>query len=179
MSDARDQFTKVAVVFLLAGAIGFGVLEGNGGASRVKKGTPAPSFKVDRLTGGTATIDELSGKVVLLAFWGTWCPPCREELPYLVSIADEYKDKGATLLAVNDADEDRANMPDYVEHQLPGLKPYAAWGNPEIFRNYGIESMPQLYLLSTSGSVIAHWGGFEGPGEIAAVRAKLDATLKR
>src|SRR5438105_2270096 len=85
LSDARDQLTKVAVVFLLAGAIGFGVLEGNRGA-KVAKGKSAPAFKVDKLSGGATTLDDFKGKVVMVTFWGTWCGPCKEELPELVKL---------------------------------------------------------------------------------------------
>ena len=175
MSDARDQITKVAVVALLGGAVAFGVLEGNG-AGRVPRGKSAPEFKVERLTGGDTTLADFKGKVVMVAFWGTWCGPCKEEMPHLVQLADEYKDKGATLLAINDYNEEHENMPQFVDHELPRLKPYAAWGNESVYASYGIEAFPTLYVLDGHGSVVASW---QGLAAIERVQAAVDKGLKR
>src|SRR5262249_49192322 len=68
-------------------------------------GTAAPDFTVKDVD-REITLSNLRGKVVVLNFWATWCPPCVEETPSLVQMQDRLKDKGVTVLAVSvDADE--------------------------------------------------------------------------
>jgi peroxiredoxin len=163
------------VVGLLGGAVVMGVMEANSSA-RIPRGKPAPQFSVERLTGGTVTLADYKGKAVMVAFWGTWCPPCREELPGLVKLADEYQSKGATLLAINDYNEDAANMPAFVKEQLPGLRPYAAAGNEKTFETYGVDTFPTLYVIDPHGNVVA---SVDHRAEMSTVRHWVDEALKR
>ncbi len=64
----------------------------------VGKGALAPSFTLERYGGGRISLDELRGKVVLLNFWATWCPPCVEEMPSLLKVAREYESQGFVLI---------------------------------------------------------------------------------
>ena len=61
----------------------------------------APDFTLRSLDGERFTLSSLQGKVVLLNFWATWCPPCRREIPDLNRIYDTYKDRGVVILGVS------------------------------------------------------------------------------
>ena len=60
----------------------------------------AIDFQLDLLTGEELQLSDLRGKVVVLNFWGSWCPPCRAEMPSFESIYREYKDKGVVFVGV-------------------------------------------------------------------------------
>jgi len=62
---------------------------------------PIVDFELESLDGGTVRLSDLKGQVVILNFWATWCPPCREEMPHFQEFYEKYKDKGVTVLAVN------------------------------------------------------------------------------
>ncbi len=62
---------------------------------------PIVDFELESLNGGTVKLSELKGQVVILNFWATWCPPCREEMPHFQEFYERYKAKGVTVLAVN------------------------------------------------------------------------------
>ncbi|MBA65161.1 MAG: hypothetical protein CMG55_05105 [Candidatus Marinimicrobia bacterium] len=60
----------------------------------------APDFSLADLEGNTITLEQLKGKVVLLNFWGTWCGPCRKEIPDFIRLAKKYKDDGLEIVGV-------------------------------------------------------------------------------
>mgnify|MGYP001160766702 FL=1 len=60
----------------------------------------APEFSLADLDGNTITLQQLKGKVVLLNFWGTWCGPCRKEIPDFIRLAKKYKDDGLEIVGV-------------------------------------------------------------------------------
>jgi peroxiredoxin len=61
----------------------------------------APDFSLPDLDGQEHRLSDYYGQVVLLNFWTTWCPPCREEMPALQAVYDEYQERGFTVLGVN------------------------------------------------------------------------------
>ncbi len=164
------------MVGLLGGAVLMGVLQANSTA-RLPKGQPAPAFQAMRLSGEKVSLADLRGKAFVLTFWGTWCGPCKAELPDLVKLADDYQSKGATLLAVNDYNEDPENMPQYIEHQLPGLKPYAAAASARMFDDYNVDgTFPTLFVIDPNGSVVA---SHQGMVPFEQVKAWVDEALRR
>ena len=69
--------------------------------SEAQVGNLAPDFQLDNLDGKPVALSDLKGKPVLLNFWATWCPPCRDEMPYIQEIYDEWSDEGLVVLAIN------------------------------------------------------------------------------
>ena len=61
----------------------------------------APDFTIEKLEGGTTSLAEHKGKLVMLHFWATWCMPCRVEMPGMESLWQQYKDDGLVILAVS------------------------------------------------------------------------------
>ncbi len=60
----------------------------------------APDFTLSDLEGNPISLNKLKGKVVLLNFWGTWCGPCREEIPDFIKLAEKYKDNGLEIIGI-------------------------------------------------------------------------------
>jgi len=70
-------------------------------ADVLRRGDPVPDFTLQTLDGEPAKFSSLGGKIVVLNFWATWCPPCRREMPLLDTIQDEYQERGVTIIGVN------------------------------------------------------------------------------
>ena len=80
----------------------------------VKAGDKAPDFTVEMFDGTKTSLAELKGKVVLLNFWATWCPPCRVEIPELIKTSKAYADKGVVIISLS-VDEDSAPVLPFVK----------------------------------------------------------------
>ncbi len=83
-------------------------------SSLLRTGDPMPDFTLSDLSGDPARFSSLAGRVVVLNFWATWCPPCRREMPLLDSVQREYGPKGLTIVGI-DLEESPETVRAYVE----------------------------------------------------------------
>lgn len=113
-------------------------------------GTEAPNFTVqdaDR----KVTLADYRGKVVVLNFWATWCPPCVEEMPSLVQLQQRLKDKGVTVLAVSlDADEGAYHK--FLKDHGVNLTTVR---DPDLKSSdlYGTFKYPETYIIDRNGTL--------------------------
>ena len=123
-------------------------------------GRVAQDFTLKTLDGAKISLSELRGKVVLLDFWATWCPPCRKEMPSIEKLHQEYKDKGLVVLAIND--EDSGTVKGF---------PVLMDVKREVHRMYGARSIPTVIVIDPDGVIKAHYIGGRSEEELlAAVR---------
>ena len=94
------------VVCLLGGG-----LSTEASAQALATGTPAPEFDLPVLDGGRLSLASQRGHAVVVTFWGTWCPPCRDEFPQLVRVHREQHTLGLQVLAVNGLDQESGTKP--------------------------------------------------------------------
>lgn len=170
----KKDYSPVIVVVLLLGAAALAVNQLTD-SQLMKPKVTAPGFAFARFEGGTVSSEQLKGRVVMLDFWATWCPPCREEMPYLVRLAREYEGKGVSFVAVShdDPDEARREIANYARG-IPGLAGYAAYGNEQATEAYLVEALPTLYVIDGKGRVVA---SHQGLASERAVRKWLDEAL--
>lgn len=109
-------------------------------------------FTLTDLRGKSWHLQELRGKVVLVNFWATWCPPCRKEMPDLQALFDKYKDQGFVVLAISDEDAGKV-MPFIAERKInypvlldPGRK---------VNEAFVVEGIPKSFVYDRSGKMIA------------------------
>ena len=130
-------------------------------------GKPAPDFTLTSLSGQRATLSELRGRVVLLDFWATWCPPCRTAMPHLEKLRQEFGQKGLTVLGVTTEDADTVE-PFIREHKI--TFPILLDPDGVAARAYRVTGIPRSLIIDREGKVHADltgWGGEE------VLRAKL------
>jgi thiol-disulfide isomerase/thioredoxin len=75
-------------------------------AQKIRPGAAAPEIELTKLQGGKLKLSSLRGHPVVVTFWGTWCPPCRDEFPALVTAHRKYRDAGLEIVAVNQRDQE-------------------------------------------------------------------------
>lgn len=116
-------------------------------------GAEFPGIEGKALDGAAVSTAAFKGKVVLVDFWATFCPPCRDEIPRVLAAYEKYHAKGFEVLAVS-LDQNEADLKKFVEEKkLPWPQIYE--GADAIAEKFGIESIPSTYLLGTDGKIIA------------------------
>ena len=116
MKNTTDKLLGGALIAVIALAMLGGLVqalhgEGGEGGGLIAKGAPAPPFLALRHADKKPVKStELLGKVVLIDFWGTWCPPCRQEAPVVRDVALSYAGQDVVVLAMDD--EQGADQPD-------------------------------------------------------------------
>lgn len=135
---------------------------------------PAPELAFERSDGVSSSLAALRGKLVLVHFWGTWCEPCREELPSLVTTSSEYAERGVSLLAVAIEDDW-----DAIRRFLSGAvtDSFVRPSEPAIHRLFGASTLPDTYLIDRTGNVVARYAGARDWSSTAA-REHLDSMLR-
>jgi thiol-disulfide isomerase/thioredoxin len=122
-------------------------------------GKAFPDFPAGAKTtdGKDLTLERFKGKVLLVDFWATWCPPCRAEIPNLVAAYNKYHDKGFEIIGIS-FDESREKFDEYLKENKLTWPQYfdgLGWQN-KIGPTYGIQSIPTMYLLDKEGKVISN-----------------------
>lgn len=117
-------------------------------------GQPAPNFSWKGSDGRTRSLADYKGRVVLINFWGTWCPPCRRELPDIVSLREEYKSKGFEVIGIclERSDDPVSVVTEFASAN--GLMYPLLIGNEYIASAYGgIQAVPTTFVVDKSGIV--------------------------
>ena len=113
---------------------------------------PAPGFQLTTLDGTPITRDSLRGRVVLLNFWATWCPPCRVEMPGFQEVYDEHRDAGFVVLGVSTDAVGRATVREFLREE--GISYPVAMANGEIVNAYGgARVLPTSFLIDREGRI--------------------------
>jgi peroxiredoxin len=119
----------------------------------LKAGVPFPDFAVKDTAGNALSVAACKGKVVLVDFWATWCPPCVAELPYMRTAYQKYHDKGFEVIGIS-LDRDAATLANYVTAQkIPWAQHRDDDG--ELAMRYGILVIPASFLLDREGRIVA------------------------
>jgi thiol-disulfide isomerase/thioredoxin len=132
--------------------------------AQVSVGQPV-DFKLQTLDGKTLGTKDLKGKIVILDFWATWCPPCREEVPHMVKTNEEYASKGLQIIGVS-LDQSIGDMKPFIsQNKMSWLHSFD--GKRTLSKQFGVDSIPRVFLFSPDG--VLRWTGHP---------ARLDKELK-
>ncbi len=118
----------------------------------VNAGDSAPSFSVTASNGQTITPEKFGGKLLIVNFWATWCPPCIEETPSLIELHNRFASRGLVVLGISVDKNEKAYQNFLKRFSLP----YLTFRDPEqvINTDYGTIKYPESYLIDQHGKVI-------------------------
>ena len=113
---------------------------------------PAPDFELDRMNGDTFHLDAHRGEVVVINFWATWCPPCREEIPGFVKLQKEYSDDGLTIVGVSMDDGGFSTVRPFADKM--NINYPLVMDDGKVGRAYGpVRALPSTFVVGPDGMI--------------------------
>jgi cytochrome c biogenesis protein CcmG/thiol:disulfide interchange protein DsbE len=150
-AQARRRYGRWLAVGLVVGLLALLTWGLRARAGGPLQSGPAPDFSLVTFEGETLTLSDLRGQVVIINFWASWCPPCRDEAPYLEATWRKYRDRGVVFIGV-----------DYVDAEPNALAYIAEFGitypngpdiGQKIARSYRIEGVPETFYVDKQGQL--------------------------
>ena len=132
----------------------------------VKDVSNAPVYK-NLVDGKDISLASMEGQVLLIDFWATWCPPCREEIPGFIELYDEYKDKGVSIVGIS-KDSDEAAVKRFIQQQKINYP--VIMSTRELQSEYenaiqqSIRSIPTTIIIDKAGEVASVYVGARPKG---------------
>lgn len=136
---------------------------------------PAPNFTLKSLTGKNLKLSEMTGNVVLINFWASWCGPCREEMPLLNDLHKKYEPLGFTVLGVN-VEEDTGNARGFLKN-FPVDFPILLDTKNQVSKKYNVIAMPTTVVLDRDGNVRYLHKGYK-PGDEEKYRKMVKKLVR-
>ncbi len=146
-------------------------------ATLVKDGQKAPNFEVQMFDGSTIKLSDLKGKVVLLNFWATWCPPCRAELARVEKdIIEKFKGQDFVFIPVSRG-EKKETVAAFRE-KMGYTFPMGLDTDSRVYGEYAKTYIPRNFLIDKEGKVVKASVGYD-EAEFAELIKLIEETIKK
>lgn len=133
----------------------------------------APDFTLPDLSGRQVKLSDFRGKLVVIDFWATWCPPCEFEIPVLNSLYDSHRDRDVVILGVSVDTDGPDAVRSYAEKRQ--VRYQILLGSESLAREFGAPGFPSLIVVGADGFIRSmHVGLVEQP-ELLQVLAEASA----
>jgi thiol-disulfide isomerase/thioredoxin len=134
------------------------------GARAIEAGVSAPQIDLETLDGGRVKLSALRGHPVVITFWGTWCPPCRDEFPALVAAHQKHRGAGLEILAVNQRDQELSTKDvEAFAREFGVAFPVALDPKGRSRKNFRLIALPTTVFVDSAGTIrTVHSGPING-----------------
>jgi thiol-disulfide isomerase/thioredoxin len=136
----------------------------------------APDFRIRTLEGRELSLSDFRGKVLILDFWATWCPPCRDEIPLLIELKKEYGHRGLDILGltIEDPEHEAETVRRFVQELgVNYTVGFAPEGMFEAFVGPGDHPIPQTFLFDRRGRLRDHLVGYDPVSDARRLRRMI------
>lgn len=122
--------------------------------TKLKTPIPAPAFELPDMDNEIHTLDQYKGKVIMLNFWATWCPPCRREMPSMQVLSQEFKDRPFTVIAVNEWESEEIVFPFLGQLDLFPTFPILFDKSGALSQQYKVMGLPTTFIIDKEGKIV-------------------------
>jgi thiol-disulfide isomerase/thioredoxin len=158
------SFLAMVLAVVVFAAVGVHLFK-NRSASLI--GTMAPAIQIDEWI--TSPAPDLNGRVYVLEFWATWCPPCVQSIPHMIELADKYKNKAVPFIALS---VDRSSEPVKKMVKDKGINYYVGM-DKGLSDKYSVRGVPSAFIIGHSGQIVWQGHPMSPDFETALVNALL------
>lgn len=138
------------------------------------EGQMAEDFSLNSLDGKQYTLSDLRGKVVLIDFWATWCPPCKKELPVIEKLHRDFKDEGLVVLGISD--ENKTTIEKFLKENKLTFPILLDQGG-KVAKLYKVQAIPRVILIDKKGKIVKDITGYEEENE-KILKEAIEKSLK-
>jgi peroxiredoxin len=153
----KKNYIFLVVIIIVIVAVGGWYLSGSKQPSSALRlptvGSQAPDFQLVDTRGEIHTLKDLRGKVVLVNFWATWCPPCRAEMPSMEDLYRTYGQDDFEILAINVDDNGPEVMPGFLK-KTPHTFPILFDTEFQAQNLYGVSMFPETFIVDKNGVIV-------------------------
>lgn len=142
------QILVYGSILALLAIVGWGLAKARSG--QVASGL-APDFTLASFNGDTIKLSDLRGQVVIINFWASWCPPCREEAAYLEQTWQKYKDRGVFFIGIDYADTDKEALAYLEEFNITYFN--GSDLGTRISQAYNMQGVPETFYVDKNGEL--------------------------
>ncbi|MFO7813619.1 MAG: TlpA disulfide reductase family protein [Pelovirga sp.] len=172
------MFKKIStLIVVVTGVLLLSGCPGGPPPSSVAIGEQAPEFTLPNMEGEQVSLSDFRGQVVVINFWATWCPPCREEKPTMEQLYQQKKDDGLVILAVNVEENPHQVVSQYLLQHSYSFPILLDGINAEVQGLYGVFRYPESYIIDRDGTVVDHIIGGRDWME-SSTYGKIESLLK-
>lgn len=120
---------------------------------------PAPEFSLQDVNGIEVKLSDFKNKVVIIDFWATWCPPCRQEIPHFIGLYSQYKGQGLEIIGIALDTKGAKVVPLFVEQN--SINYAVLLGNQDVADLYGgIAAIPTTFIVDREGNISKKYIGY-------------------
>lgn len=131
----------------------------------------APDFTLLNLQGDTVTLDDYKGKVIVLNFFATYCPPCRAEIPDFVKLQEEYRNKGLIVIGISVDSNGMLILPTFINRL--GINYPILLATNKVLKDYGnIDILPTTFIIDRQQRIIKQYTGMITRADVTPVIEK-------
>ena len=132
----------------------------------------APDFELPKLDGSPVKLSDMKGKIVIIDFWATWCPPCRQMIPELKKVYNEYNNKGVEILAISLDEGGTQAVQSFVESA--NINYTVLLGSRDVSKKFGqVNAIPTSFIVDREGNIRDKHIGFRDAEDMEAVIKSL------
>ena len=170
---------KYLVLALISVAVYVSCAPNGGGEASNLLNKPAKDFSLQTIDGGSVKVSDYKGNVLVIDFWATWCPPCRQSLPNLDRLSNDpaLAKRGLKVLAVN-SQEAPATIKDFLNTNHYTF-PVALDTDGAAERLYDVSGLPTTLLVGRDGAVKKLWVGFDPASTEAELSTAIESALSK
>ncbi|MDT8419678.1 MAG: TlpA disulfide reductase family protein [Desulfuromonadales bacterium] len=124
-----------------------------GSSLALQENPKAPDFTLEDLQGNNVSLSDFKGKIVMVNFWATWCPPCIEEMPSMEQLSRRFAGEDFVLLAVNVEENSRAVVENFLK-KTPYTFPVLLDQDARVQQLYGAYRFPETVIINRQGEIV-------------------------
>ena len=122
--------------------------------TKLKTPVKAPEFSLPDMDGELHSLKKYKGKVIMLNFWATWCPPCRREMPSMEIVSQTFKGQPFVVIAINEWETEDIVFPYLGQLDMFPSFPIIFDQNADVSKQYDVKGLPTTFLINKQGQIV-------------------------